>query len=326
MTMWLQRLIFLLVITGFNSPSVALDFEELETANEDGSPLVIDKVKILSVIHLFGTSKNSQDMVELSGLAWSEDENILYAVSDHGALFHFRPIFENQLISDIQLVNAYSLKDESGVYLSYPWSDSEGLHLKNGDNGKSGDDELLVSFELKPRLQWHRPDGGFISRQALPGWLEDKANYYKRTKALESVTIHPEYGVITIPEYPMEDADWQLLTLYQASGGELTVARDAQLDMAVCAIEVMPDGGLLILKRKHSLVPPVWVTRLEKLSPAENGKLTREVLATINVGGRMPVDNYEGLTRHKGNRYFMVSDNNEHFMQQTLLVYFELLP
>jgi hypothetical protein len=324
--MWLKRLVFILFMLGLSTQLSALDFEVIHTANEDGTPLSIDKIKILSVVRLFTTSKNNQDLVELSALAWSEDENILYALSDHGALFHFKPEFDDTGLSDIQLLDAFPLMGTSGEDLSYPWSDSEGLYLRNGNNGRQGDDELLVSFELKPRLQWHQPDGRFIKNEALPEWLEDKSNYYKRHKALESVTIHPEYGVITAPELPMEDADWQLLTLYQGDGGELTTSRDAQEDMSICAIETLPAGDLLILERRHSLLAPTWTTRLTKLSTGRGAELERDLVASITVGDRMPVDNYEGLTRHIGNRYFIVSDNNEHFMQQTLLVYFEMLP
>ena len=322
---WLKCFIFIITL-GLCAPLLALDFEVIDTANEDGTLLSIGKIKILSVVRLFTTSKNNQDLVELSALAWSGDENILYALSDHGALFHFKPEFENTGLSNIQLLDAFPLMGASGEDLSYPWSDSEGLYLKNGNNGHKGDDELLVSFELKPRLQWHQPDGRFIKKEALPEWLEDKANYYKRHKALESVTIHPEYGVITAPELPMEDADWQLLTLYQADGGELTTSRDESKEMSICAIETLPDGDLLILERRHSLLAPTWTTRLTRLSVGRGAKLERDLVASMTVGGRMPVDNYEGLTRHRDNRYFMVSDNNEHFMQQTLLVYFEILP
>jgi len=178
--MWLKRFILIaLVIVGVNSPLSALDFEVIDTTNEDGTPLSIGKIKILSVFRLFTTSKNNQDLVELSGLAWSEDENILYAISDHGALFHFNPEIDNKGLKNIQLIAAHPLLSKAGEDLGYPWSDSEGLHLKNGNNGRKGDDELLVSFELKPRLQWHHPDGKFIKKEALPEWLEDKSNYYK---------------------------------------------------------------------------------------------------------------------------------------------------
>jgi len=326
MYIWFRHLALLLFLLCFISPLSALDFEVIDTANEDGTPLSIGSIKVLSVFRLFTTSKNDQDLVELSALAWSKDENILYALSDHGSIFHFRPAFNENGLSDIHLIDAYPLLGASDEDLSYPWSDSEGLYLKNGDNGRKGDDELLVSFELKPRLQWHQPDGTFIKKESLPEWLEDKSNYHNRHKALESVTIHHEYGVITAPELPMEDADWQILTLYQANGGELTTSRDELEDMSLCAIEALPGGDLLILERRHSLLAPTWTTALTKLSAVNGNTLEREVMATMNVGGRMPVDNYEGLTRHTGHRYFMVSDNNEHFMQQTLLVYFELLP
>jgi hypothetical protein len=36
------------------------------------------------------------------------------------------------------------------------------------------------------------------------------------------------------------------------------------------------------------------------------------------------VDNFEGLSRHQGAKFFMVSDDNFNALQKTLLVYFEL--
>ena len=200
-------------------------------------------------------------------------------------------------------------------------------HLKNGDNGQPGDDELLVSFELKPRLQWHKPNGEFLKKEALPARLEDKSHYYRRHKALEAVVIHPEYGILTVPEFPLEDADWKQLTLYQPDGGEMHATRDAAADFSVCAIEAMPNGDLLILKRKHRLWGPMWNTQLERLHIREDKTLDSEILGTLIAGNQqMPVDNFEGLAHHRDNRYFMISDDNEHFAQHTLLVYFEVAP
>jgi hypothetical protein len=208
----------------------------------------------------------------------------------------------------------------------YPWSDSEGLYLRNGANGVAGDDELLVSFENRPRLQWHRPEGGFIRSESMPGWMTDPASYHRRGMALESVTIHPDYGVITAPEYPMSEADWNQLTLYRTNGEVLYTDRDNDRDFALCAIEVMPDGRLLTLQRRHSFLAPTWTTRLEILTPQEGNQMARSLLAETAIGSSLlPVDNYEGLAHHKNTRYFMVSDDNDHFIQQTLLVYFEII-
>ena len=49
-----------------------------------------------------------------------------------------------------------------------------------------------------------------------------------------------------------------------------------------------------------------------------------ETVALLDTAQGYQIDNFEGLTRHKGNRFFMVSDNNDLFVQRTLLLYFEL--
>ena len=308
------------------SSSFALDYEIRTPLAEDGSPITIGKLKILSVYRLFPTTIDDQEMVELSGLAWSRDDNILYALNDHGAIFHFRPEFNKQGLADIHLLAAYALHDVSNKPLGFPWSDSEGLYLENGDNGQPGDDELLISFELKPRLQWHRPDGRYIKKEPLPEWMGQRSSYHSWSKALESVAIHPEHGVLTAPEYPMEGTDWSTITLYGANGNKYSAPSDVASKMAICAIEVMPDGDLLVLQRRHRLLAPTWTTALVRLSLQGDNRMVPESLAEMQVGGLVPMDNYEGLTRHTGNRYFMISDDNESFMQQTLLVYFEVLP
>ena len=321
-----MRLILLLALVGLHAHVHALDYEQVDIVGEDGEPAIIDGIKVLSVHHLFTTTVNGQDMVELSGLAWSRDENTLYAVSDHGALFHFRPVFNDDKLVEIKMLGAYPLLDKAGKPLGFPNSDSEGLHVRNASNGIAGDDELLISFELRPRLQWHRPDGGFIRKEPLTEYLEDNSSYHRRHMGLEAVTIHPQHGVLTTPEYPMETADWSLLTLYRPDGTSFTVQGDANDKMAVCAIEQIPGGDLLVLQRRYQWMAPTWTTSLLRISFTDSDQMQRTDLATMMVGNRVPVDNYEGLAHHEGNRYFMISDNNENFTQQTLLMYFELLP
>ena len=125
-----RQFILLLIVAGFNAPVAALDFRIIDTTGEDGAPYAAGKIRILSVYRLLDTAVNGQRMVELSALAWSEDENILYALSDHGSVFHFRPEFNAQGLSGIRLLDAYPLRDAGKQALGYPWSDSEGLALK----------------------------------------------------------------------------------------------------------------------------------------------------------------------------------------------------
>jgi hypothetical protein len=48
-------------------------------------------------------------------------------------------------------------------------------------------------------------------------------------------------------------------------------------------------------------------------------------VTTLDSDQDLHIDNFEGLARHRGNRFFMVSDDNGVFIQRTLLLYFELV-
>ena len=52
---------------------------------------------------------------------------------------------------------------------------------------------------------------------------------------------------------------------------------------------------------------------------------TVATVALMDTAQGYQIDNFEGLARHKGNRFFMVSDNNDLFVQRTLLLYFEIV-
>jgi len=302
----------------------AFGYEKLEVT-DDGKPLTIGNIRVLSVHNLFTTVTDGLDMVELSGLAWSEDEQTLYAVSDQGSLFHFGVTFARDKISEIDLKQAYALRNQNGTALVYPYNDSEGLHILKADNGVMGDEELLVSFENRPRLWLHKPNGDFLRHELLPGYLLKRASYRKRHKALEAVTIHNNLGLLVVPELPLAGADWDKIALYGPKYRRHEVPRDVQQNFSVCAIESMGDGSLILLLRRYHEFPPAWEVELQRIILNKGSVLNIVKLANFKSSGKVPVDNYEGLTRHKGNRFFMVSDNNEFFMQRTLLVYFEFI-
>ena len=54
------------------------------------------------------------------------------------------------------------------------------------------------------------------------------------------------------------------------------------------------------------------------------GELDAREIAVFDSSEGWNVDNFEGLTRHQGRRFFMVSDDNGKAIQRTLLVYFEV--
>jgi hypothetical protein len=59
-------------------------------------------------------------------------------------------------------------------------------------------------------------------------------------------------------------------------------------------------------------------------APADT-TLAVETLVNLDTGKGFQIDNFEGIARHQGKRFFLISDNNDFFLQRTLLLYFELL-
>lgn len=312
-------------VPGLAKANEILDAQPVFFSQEDLQHLLIGKIQILSVLRLHATELNDLEMVELSGLAWSEDEGILYAISDHGSVFHLKPEFSGNKLSDIQLVNAFPLRGSDGEVQSWPRHDSEGLVALNTSNGVRGDDELFVSYERVPRIQRHDTSGVWKGELGLPEFMQDIDNYSGGNKALEAVTVHPEYGVLTMPERPLHLGFEDEVIVYALSGKQWILPADDN-DLSVVAIETMPDGKLLLLRRRHRLIGAHWTVVLDRLQLHEDGQVDQERLGTLISGGDiLPVDNFEGLAHHRDNRYFMISDDNEHALQDTLLVYFEVV-
>jgi hypothetical protein len=285
----------------------------------------IDRLRLRGILELPARTANGVRFSGLSGLAWDDDENILYALTDHGVLFHLRPIFRNGKLADVRLLHAASLIDpRTRRPVRWRRSDSEGLDILNGRNGKKGDAELLVSFEREPRIARYRPDGTFITDVPLPAALRDVHRYRGGNTMLESVCLHPHEGILTAPEKPLDD-ETSVARLYRMDGGSWRFPANRG---GIVALECLPEGDVLVMEREYSSHSLHWVVTLRRLhlppgTPVDS-LLAADTLTTLDSDKGQRIDNFEGLTRHRGNRFFMVSDDNDVFFQRTLLVYFEL--
>ena len=283
------------------------------------------KLRLLGALELPSRSVNGLRFSGLSALAWNDDDNLLYALTDHGILFSLRPIFRNGQLADVTLLHAAPLIDP-GTRKPVKWrrSDSEGLDILNGRNGRKGDAELIVSFEGEPRIARYRPDGRFIADIPLSDPLHNIRNY-RYNKMLEAVCVHPREGILTAPEEPL-DREAGTARLYRADG---SAWRFAPSRGGIVALECLPDGDVLVMERDYSSLSLHWIITLRRLhlppGTPPGSLLPAETVATLDSYQDLPIDNFEGLARHHGNRFFMVSDDNDVFVQRTLLVYFELL-
>lgn len=260
----------------------------------------------------------------LSGLAWDDDDQRLYAISDRGVVFGLQPVFRNDRLVDVALISANMLVDPlTRKPVKWRRSDSEGLDILNGRNGRKGDVELVISFEGDPRIARYRPDGRFIAEVALAKSLRETKNY-RYNRMLESVCVHPREGILTAPEVPMAEQDGK--RLYRADGRSWRIPPGRG---DIVGLECLANGDVLLLERDFQKLSLHWLSTLRRLrfpaGTALDSLLSSQTVVELD-GTEYSIDNFEGLTRHRGNRFFVVSDDNNVFVQHTLLVYFELLP
>lgn len=287
-------------------------------------------IRLLGALRISRSKINGLAICGLSGLAWDEDAELLYAISDQGVLFHLRPIFDAQgyLIS-AQAVAAYPLQDASGKPVRAPFDDSEGLTIRNGDNRVPGDTELLISFEVKPRVVRYSVSGEWRGEEPLPAVLRDVRNYHDSNQALEAVTIDSRWGVLVGSETPLRNEPLGQIRIFTSSGRFWNYPLGKAPNSALVAMEAMPDGRLLTLERAFvaPLRPLIISLRRTELPILETiGSLLKVAdVAVFDSSQGWLLDNFEGLTGYRNERFFMVSDDNCNSWQTTLLVYFEWL-
>ncbi len=286
------------------------------------------RINILSSYLIQSKNINSFPIVELSDLAWDEDEQLLYSISDEGFLYHLKLNIKNDSLSHVKIVAAMPLLDQQKQALKGKFSDSEGLTLVNGNNGKRGDSELIISFENKPRIAKFSSNGQFLSKIKTVKKLRKRKYFRAKNKALESVALHPHYGVLTASEKPLKAKPLNQQTVYSSTGKEWHFAASKVKNSSITALEILSKDKLLILERAYNgLLSPVVISlrQLNFNKCDKNSFCETENLARLDTSEGWILDNFEGLTHFRDNQYLMVSDNNNNPLQKTFLVLFEVL-
>lgn len=254
---------------------------------------------------------------ELSGLAWDADEQLLYAVSDQGAVFQFRIEHKGGSLTKVTPVAGKPLrKDANGTIGAF---NAEGLTLRNAANGVRGDSELVVSLEGDPpQLMRFRPDGFALGALPVPAPANDPAHYRKRGRGLESVTLLADGSVLTAPESPLLGADQAVHTVY-AEGHQWRIPRVTP-DSRLKAMERLRSGGLLVLERSKMGSKSQLQASLREVDLSDCGEAVSckaSPIVSLPVGS----DNFEGMALLEGERaVLLVSDNGGLTGQPTAFV------
>lgn len=271
------------------------------------------------------TEANGVKIAELSGLAWDEDEQLLYAISDKGRIYHFRLVLENDLIKSITPIFGAKLRNVKGKKLKKNRRDAEGLTVWNASNGKRGDTQLVISLEGEPRIVRFTPQGRAIKNIAVPKPVRDRHKLRASNSGLESVAYHNKYGFITAPEESLKGAPKNLHTVYATKKQWSFLAYPAP-NSSITALDMIPGtNNLLVLERAWSGFPNPLVISIRRVNLdacSDKGECKAENLKVFSSS--LSIDNFEGMTPIGNNRYLLVSDDGKSDLLRTLFTLFKI--
>jgi hypothetical protein len=321
------KYILLFLLINLNACAVTLP-HELSSKYTNGEQYM--KVRFHGTVIIPKEMGIGTPVKELSDLAWDESTQTLYSVNDKGMLYLLTPIFEKGLLKDVHVLKAIPLLDTKGKKLKWEFIDSEGMTFIPPKESQSGNPELLISFEQVPRIVRYSLEGKWLGEIELPEDLKYPENYRHNNRMLESVIVHPKFGILTAPERPLKMTDINILKIYAMDGKTWQVPHYQAAKSGITAMAIFEDGSLLILERAFTgLTEPLIISLrriwINETCEGKKGFCKTEQLAVFDNSQGWDIDNFEGLTRHHGNFFFMVSDDNNNFFQKTLLTYFEIL-
>jgi len=318
--MLLKSLFVLLIVDLLHGAASIVDISPY-----DVDPRHYMKIRILDQRSLSYPNIDGLHFFGISDLAYDARRRRLYLLGDQkGSLFVFRASF-GEKIDSLEPLYAVELTGKGGKAFRRWRRDSEGMTLDR--RGR-----VLVSFEGHPKIGRFDRRGRMQKRYRLPPELRNAKNYRSRNKSLESLALHPRYGLLTAAEWPLKRERPKDQAIYALSGRVWHFKAEPDRGSAVVAMEVMDDGTILVLERAYSglynpvviTLKKVWLKGCHRRRKGKRSVCRSEVLAKFSSADGWQVDNFEGLAKVGKNRYVMVSDDNDNFFQRTLLLYFEV--
>lgn len=281
------------------------------------------RLRVAGALSLRAVADGTAVPREISGLAWSEDDRLLLAVTDAGWLLHLAPRFATGQLVGLTLLRQVQLADDHGRPLPRRAADAEGLAALDAADGTPGNTRLLVSFEGTPLVAEHALDGRRLRTRSLPPALRIASQYDAPNHGLEALALLPTAGYVVALEKPLRGEDTRSITLHAEHGRRWTYPVDDARVQSITGLDTLPDGSLLAVERRFAgMLSPVVCT-LSRLRPDGTG-LAVERLARYSSANGWPVDNFEAIAVHRDGHFFVASDDNENPLQRALLIYFAL--
>ncbi len=278
-----------------------------------------NKVEILDSKVLYFDKINKERFFGISALEYDKKRKILYMLNDRSRLFWFRLDIKNSKIKSLKPIRACRLKNKRGKYFFLYQSDSEGLVKRRG--------RFYISFEGRhPRVDYFDIKCKQKGKIRLPKVLRNSFYYQGKNKTLESLVYTNSFGLITAPEKRLRKTPKYYHTLFNRYG---KICRFKKRDDNLCLVDLESDGkgNLIALFRKLDMKHLGFINKVKRINiqNIKRGICKIEDIFDLESAKGDMTDNFEGIVRIEKNLYLMVSDDNDRFFQNTLLVLFRLL-
>jgi hypothetical protein len=279
-------------------------------------------VELLGSLRL---SKSGDDnFFGFSGLAYSSDSDVLYAITDRAYLYSFKMKFDKQgKLTGLTKLNKVRLRSAKGKVLYKPYYDSEGLAILNGDNKIAGDERLLVSFERKHRVGEYKTNGRLVKHVKVSHGFIANDKFKRANNGMEAVTYSPKFGVVLAKERSPKSKKYTDIYLGKRKA-VVSLALGSRPKSRVTAIEALANDNFLVMERSFvDIWQPLLIT-LKEVAIDGNKARTRRTLLEMDSGKFWYIDNFEGLASVGSNRYCIISDDNNRAVQKTILSCFAI--
>jgi uncharacterized protein YjiK len=245
------------------------------------------KIKILKTYELKGVE-------EVSDLAYDKQEDILYAISDKGVLYHIK--LGNKKAKVIESKKLKLIEKSKKI-------DVEGFALK--------DNKLVISFERNPKISIFNTKGKEKDILKLPKEIDNIDDYIGENKMLEALAYNKKYGIITAKQ----NSNDKYHTVYSLSGTICKFQKDEDLS----AFEFLDEDNIITIERKIKK-DKAKNLYIKKVNLSKNCKSKNLLKLTAKEA---KLFNYEGITKLDKNRFIIVNDNGS--KDDTYLIIFETL-
>ncbi|AUM73918.1 esterase-like activity of phytase family protein [Paracoccus jeotgali] len=167
---------------------------------------------------------------------------------------------------------------------------------------------LAIVSEHGPRIARFSIDGKWLDDMQVPAPLSDPAAQRSVKDGPEALAIHPDLGLLTMPEEPLAAEVRTTHTIYAANGDTLAFDTTDIGTTSIEGLEVFSDGCMAMIEHDVSATDGSLIPFLRVLDPANRGAdpMCATELARIRMPGIMDAD-FDGITQISEDLILIVS-------------------